>query len=449
MTMKIDLENKPVGKLLLHYSVPAIIGAVSISISHLADRAFIGHGVGSLAVSGLALTYPIAMLIMAFGTLVGVGSAARISIVLGMKDTPWAERILANSLFLSFAFWTLVTILGLIFLEPMLVAFGASENTLPYAKDYLKIIIPTSIFGNISYSYGSMMRASGYPKKSMYAPIIAVVLNLILTPIFIFGLDAGIKGAAWAFAISRFVSSCYVMHHFFSSDSRVRFRRATFKLKGYIIRNITAIGLSPFLMHVAASAVAVVVNLVLREHGGDLAIGAYAIVSAYAMLFIMIIAGLSQGMQPIVGYSFGAGKLKRMKDTLILTIKIGISITSVGLLSVLLFPTQMMRLFTADAELIEIGSRGLFFVFLMMPLFGGFQIICSNFYQSINKPILSITVSLCRQLLFFIPLLLLFSNRWGLDGVWYAVAVSDFLSVILAISVFFWQKRVFYPRKFS
>ena len=283
----------------------------------------------------------------------------------------------------------------------------------------------------------------------MYAPIIAVVLNLILTPIFIFGLDAGIKGAAWAFAISRFVSSCYVMHHFLSSDSRVRFRRATFKLKGYIIRNITAIGLSPFLMHVAASAVAIAVNLVLRRHGGDLAIGAYAIVSAYAMLFIMIIAGLSQGMQPIVGYSFGAGKLKRMKDTLILTIKIGISITSVGLLSVVLFPTQMMRLFTADAELIEIGSRGLFFVFLMMPLFGGFQIICSNFYQSINKPILSITVSLCRQLLFFIPLLLLFSNRWGLDGVWYAVAVSDFLSVILAISVFFWQKRVFYPRKFS
>ncbi|MCL2412760.1 MAG: MATE family efflux transporter [Bacteroidales bacterium] len=443
----IDLERKPVGKLLLHYSVPAIIGAISISLCHLADRAFIGHGVGSFAVSGLALTYPIVMLIMAFGTLVGVGASARISIVLGMKDTPWAERILANSLFLTFTFWSLVTIFGLIFLEPMLIAFGASESTLPYAKDYLKIMIPTSVFGNIAYGYGSMMRASGYPKKSMNAALIAVALNLILAPIFIFGLNGGIKGAAWAAAISRFVSACYVMHHFLSKDSRVKFRQAALKLKWSIIRNVTAIGLSPFLMHVAASVVAIVVNLVLRHHGGDLAIGAYAIVVAYAMLFIMIIAGLSQGMQPIVGYNFGAGKLKRVKDTLLLTIKIGVSINTVGLLLVLLIPTSLLRMFTGDAYLIEMGSRGLFFVFLMMPLLG-FQIISGNFYQSINKPVLAIFMSLCRQLLFFIPFLLFFSNRWGLDGVWYAITVSDFLSVIVAVSVFFWQKRVFYPRKF-
>lgn len=442
----IDLENKPVGKLLLYYSVPAIIGMISISISHFADRAFIGHGVGSFAISGLALTYPIIMLIQAFGSLVGIGASARISIVLGMKDTPWAERILANGLFITTTFWTLITVFGLLFLEPILTAFGASENTMPYAKNYLRIILPASIFMNIAYGYGSMMRASGYPKKSMFAPIIAMCLHLILAPIFIFVLDAGIKGAAWAMAISRFVSACYVMFHFLSDDSRVRFRRSAFKLQWSIVRNITAIGLSPFLMHVAASAVAIVVNLVLRRHGGDLAIGAYAIVVAYSMLFIMIVAGLCQGMQPIVGYNFGAGKLKRMKDTLLMTIKIGVSVNTVGLLLALLIPTTMMRLFTTDIEIIEIGSRGLFFVFLMAPLFG-FQIVTSNFYQSVNKPVLSITMSMLRQLVFFIPFLFIFSNRWGLDGVWYAVVASDFLSVSVAIAVFFWQKRVFYPRK--
>jgi len=444
----LDLENKPVGHLLLHYSVPAIIGMISISISHFADRAFIGHGVGALAISGLALTYPIIMLVQAIGSLVGIGGAARISIVLGMKDIPWAERILTNSLFLTLAFWVFITTLGLIFMEPLLIAFGASENTLPYAKEYLKIILPGSIFANIAYSYGNMMRSSGYPKKAMYAPLIAVSLHLILAPIFIFVLNAGIKGAALAFVMSRFVSAGYVMSHFLKKDSLVRFRRKAFKWQWSIIKNITTIGLSPFLMHVAASVVAIVVNLVLRQHGGDLAIGAYAIVVAYSMLFIMIVAGLCQGMQPIVGYAFGAGKLKRMKDTLLLTIKIGMGVNTVGLLLALLIPTTMMRLFTTDPEIIEIGAHGLFFVFLVAPLFG-FQIVTSNFYQSVNKPVLSITMSMLRQLVFFVPFLFIFSNRWGLDGVWYAVLISDFLSVVVAVFVFFWQRRVFYPRKFS
>ena len=444
----LDLENKPVGHLLLHYSVPAIIGMISISISHFADRAFIGHGVGALAISGLALTYPIIMLVQAIGSLVGIGGAARISIVLGMKDIPWAERILTNSLFLTTAFWICITTLGLIFMEPLLIAFGASENTLPYAKEYLKIILPGSIFANIAYSYGNMMRSSGYPKKAMYAPLIAVSLHLILAPIFIFVLNAGIKGAALAFVMSRFVSAGYVMSHFLKKDSLVRFRRKAFKWQWSIIKNITTIGLSPFLMHVAASVVAIVVNLVLRQHGGDLAIGAYAIVVAYSMLFIMIVAGLCQGMQPIVGYAFGAGKLKRMKDTLLLTIKIGMGVNTVGLLLALLIPTTMMRLFTTDPEIIDIGARGLFFVFLVAPLFG-FQIVTSNFYQSVNKPVLSITMSMLRQLVFFVPFLFIFSSRWGLDGVWYAVLVSDFLSVVVAVFVFFWQRRVFYPRKFS
>ena len=444
----IDLASKPVGKLLLHYSIPAIIGTLSVSLCHLIDRAFIGQGVGAYAISGLALTFPIVVLTQAFGTLVGIGASARISIVLGMKDVAWAERILANSLFLTFAFWILTTVFGLIFMEPLLIAFGASENTMPYAKDFLQIVLPAALFSNVTYGYGSMMRASGYPKKSMYASLISVILNLILAPVFIFGLNMGIKGAAWATAIALFVSACYVMFHFSSENSRIRFRKNAFNFQWSIIRNITTIGLSPFLMHVASSAVAIIVNLVLREHGGDFAIGAYAIVGAYAMVFVMIIVGLCQGMQPIVGYNFGAGKLKRMKDTLLLTIKIGMGINAIGLLLALLFPISMIRLFTTDALLIEIASHGLFFVFLMAPLIG-FQIVTANFYQSVNKPALSIVMSLTRQLLLFIPCLLIFSNWWGLNGIWYAISVSDLLSVIVAFGVFLWQRKVFYPRKIA
>jgi putative MATE family efflux protein len=442
----IDLETKPIGKLLLKYSIPAIVGTLSVSLYHLIDRAFIGQGVGPFAISGLALTLPILVLTQAFGTLVGIGASARISIALGQKDSAMSERILANSMYLSITFWILNTTLGYIFMEPLLTLFGASENTMPYAKDFLKIILPATLLTNITYGYGSMMRASGYPKKSMNASLIGVSLNLILAPILIFGLKLGIKGAALATAIATLVSSSYVLHHFLSKSSRVRFRKHAFKFQWSIVRSITTIGLSPFLMNVATSCVAIVVNLVLRHHGGDLAIGAYAIVNSYVTLFAMIILGLCQGMQPIVGYNFGAGKLKRMKDTLLLTIKIGIGIKTIGLILALLIPTLMIRLFTTHPELIEMGARGLFFMFLMAPLFV-LQMVTSNFYQSISKPALSITMSLSRQLLFFVPCLLIFSNYWGLDGVWYAVPVSDFLSVVVAISVLFWQRNVFYPRR--
>ncbi len=442
---QIDLETKPVGKLLLHYSIPAIIGTISTSLYNLIDRAFIGQGVGPYAISGLALTLPILILIQAFGTLVGVGAAARISIVLGMKDTPWAERILANSLFLTLTFWVLTTFFGLTFLDELLMIFGGSEQTIPYAREFMQIMIPASILSNFAYGYSSMMRASGYPKKSMYASLIGVILNLILAPIFIFVLKLGIQGAAIATTISMFVSAVYVIHHFMNKNSRVQFRRCAFKLKWYIVRNVTAIGLSPFLMNIAASAVVMIANLTLRKYGGDLAIGAYAIISGYTMVFVMITLGVCQGMQPIVGYNYGARKLKRMKDTLLLAVKVGIIINSAGLICALLIPTPMARLFTTDAELIKLISHGLIFAFIMAP-FIGFQIVTSNFYQSIDKPFLSIMMSLCRQILFFVPLLLIFSRFWGLDGVWYAITASDFLSVVVAFIVLLWQRRVFYPR---
>ena len=253
-----------------------------------------------------------------------------------------------------------------------------------------------------------------------------------------------------ATAMATFASSSYVIYHFLSKDSRIRFRKPAFNFQWTIIRNITTIGLSPFLMNLTAAGVAIFVNLVLKHQGdalgiGDLAIGVYATVNSYATFFIMFVLGLCHGMQPIVGYNFGAGKLKRVKDTLLLTIKVGMGIKTIGLILALLIPTLMMRLFTTDIEFIEMGAHGLFFVFLLAP-FVGFQAVTSNFYQSINKPALSITMSLCRQLLFFVPCLFFLSNHWGLNGVWYAVTVSDFLSVVVAIAIFIWQKNVFYPR---
>jgi Na+-driven multidrug efflux pump len=267
---------------------------------------------------------------------------------------------------------------------------------------------------------------------------------LVFAPIFIFGFKLGIKGAALATAIATFVSSCYVISHFLNHNSRIYFRTDAFKFDLTIIKNITTIGLSPFLMNATASGIAIIVNSTLRLHGGDLATGAYAIVNSYAMVFTMIVLGLCHGMQPIVGYNFGAGKLKRMKDTLLLTIKVGMGIKTIGLILALLIPMQMARLFTDNTEFTEMAANGLFFVFLLIPLIG-FQMVTSNFYQSVNKPALSITMSLSRQLLFFVPCLVFFSNYWGLNGVWYAVTTSDFLSVVVAVSIFVWQKKEFYP----
>lgn len=439
------LGTEPIGKLLLDYSIPAIVGMVVASLYNVVDRVFIGQGVGPMAISGLALTFPLMALVAAVGTLIGVGASSRMSIVLGMKDMPWARNILGNAFFLTFIMSAILVIPAMIFLDDILRLFGGSDQTIPYAVDYLRIVIPGSVLTNLSFSFSGLMRASGYPKKSMLTILIGVVLNVILDPIFIFVFDMGIKGAAVATVISMFVSAVFVMIHFFDKRSFVHFEKGAFRLKARIIKNIVSIGLAPFLMNTAACVVNILMNNLLVKNGGDLAIGAFGIINSYGILVVMTVMGLCQGMQPIMGYNYGAGKLKRLKETLKLSIRVSVIIMCVGFVAGELFPRQLATAFTNDDELIGLTTHGIRIVFMLFPLIG-FQIIVANFFQSIGKAKQAIFMSLSRQVVFLMPFLYIFGELWGLTGVWLALPASDLTATIVAVFFLNYAKKMFYPR---
>ena len=439
------LGTEDVGRLLLNYSTPAIIGTLVSSLYNITDRIFIGHGVGALAISGLTLTLPISALVAAIGTLVGVGAAARMSIVLGMKDVKWARNILGNAFMLTFVFSAILITLSLLFLDDILLAFGGSEQTIPYAKEYLRIVIPGSVLSNLSWSLSGIMRSAGFPRKAMMVLVIGLGLNIILDPLFIFGFGMGIRGAAVATVISMGISAVFAISHFFNRKHTIHFVKGCLKPKTYIIRNITSIGMAPFLMNAAASAVNMIMNNQLARHGGDLAIGAYGIINSYGILIVMTVMGLCQGMQPIVGYNYGAMKIKRMKDTLLLTIKIATIIMLAGTTVCLIFPRQLAMAFTNDEELIGMVTHGMRIFFAMGPVVG-FQVVISNFFMSISKASQAIFMSLSRQVLFLIPSLYIFSGLFGLTGVWLSVPFSDLLAAIVATMFIIREKRVFYPR---
>lgn len=434
------LETQPISKLLWKFALPAVITTLTTSLYSLIDRIFIGQGAGAMAISGLAICFPILNVLTAFGTLVGVGASTRISIVLGMGDRDWAERILGNALVLTFIIWIGLTILFLSFLHPLLLVFGGSENTIPYAADYLNIVVPAYIFCNLSYSFCNIIRASGSPTQSMVIMLVGAGINLVLDPIFIFGLGMGIQGAAIATVISMFISSVLTIRFFLKRDAFIRFKLSTLKLKQNIVKNILSIGMSPFLMNLAASAVAMILNRQLVVYGGDLAVGAYGIINSYAILFVMFVVGLCQGMQPIVGYNYGAKKMDRVRQVFYLSIKVGTLITTFAFLIMEFFPDAAARVFTTDDQLTRIARSGFRFVFMMFP-FVGFQIVTSNFFQSLGKVHLSILLSLSRQVLFLIPAMFVCASWWGLNGVWAATPVADFFSCLLALLVLKWQLK--------
>ncbi len=425
-----QLGTGDVGKLLWQYSLPAIVGTMVNTLYSVIDRIFIGQGVGPLAISGLALTLPILILLQAFGMLIGAGAATRISICLGQKDMEKAERILGNSLILTFIFSGITIILSMIYMEPMLLAFGASEATIPYAEQFLKIMIPGNIIAALSFGFNNMMRASGYPKKAMLTMIIGTVANIILAPIFIFGFKWGIQGAAIATVISMSISATWVMSHFMSKHSFLRIRMKYLTLDRTIVWSIISIGLSPFFMQLAASFVNVIINTSLKKYGGDLAVGAYGINGSLALLMIMFIVGLNQGMQPIVGYNYGARQYGRMYEALKKTIKVATIVSSVGALCAILIPGIIVRAFTTDEELISIASHGLR-IMLLSFFTVGFQAVATNFFQCIGMVSKSIFLSLTRQCLLLLPCLFIFPPVFGLNGVWMAQPVSDFLSAVL------------------
>lgn len=445
-TATAGLEQEKIGRLLLDYSLPAIVGMLVASLYNIVDRVFIGQGVGSMAISGLALTLPLGTMVAAIGTLVGVGASARISIVLGMKDLKWARNILGNAFVLTFLLSALLITGSMIFMDDILVAFGGSEQTVPYAKAYLNIVIPGSVLTNLSYSFSGIMRAAGYPRKSMYTILIGVGLNVILDPIFIFGFDMGIRGAAIATVISMFASAVFVMAHFFNPRHSVHFRWGCFRPKKRIIRNIVSIGMAPFLMNLTASAVNIIMNHQLVREGGDLAIGAYGIINSFAILIVMCVMGLCQGMQPIVGYNYGAQKYKRMKDALLLTIRVATLIMGGGWLLSELAPGLLVAAFTTDPDLASMATQGMRIVCIMLPVVG-FQIVVSTFFVSISKGPKAIFMSLTRQVIFLIPALYFFSHWFGLIGVWLSIPFADFLAALVALAFLLAEKRHFYPKQ--
>lgn len=430
------LENEKVSRLLLQYAIPAVVGTMVNALYNIVDRVFIGQGVGALAIAGLTLTFPILLFLQAFGMLIGAGSATRVSIHLGRRANEMAEKVLGNAFTLTFLITIITVVPCMIWMDDLLLAFGGSEQTIPYARDYLNIVVPGTILTSLSFGFNAIMRASGYPKKAMFTMLIGAVVNVILDPIFIFWLDMGIQGAAIATLISMLISALFVMNHFIQKDSIVRFHKGIFRLEKHVVWNIITIGVSPFAMQLAGSLVVVIQNFVLKTHGGDLALGANGIITSVAMLFVMLIVGIAQGMQPIVGFNYGAGLHKRVQETLRLVIITSTIIMGIGCLGSLLFPKAIAKAFTGDIELIDVTANGLR-ISLMVCVVVGSQISISQFFQSIGIAWKAMFLSLSRQCLFLIPALLIFPEFWGLDGVWYASPFSDFIAAVTAW-VFLW-----------
>ncbi|MEG1379119.1 MAG: MATE family efflux transporter [Bacteroidales bacterium] len=432
------LGHEPIGKLLLNYALPAIVGTLVMGLYNIVDRIYIGQGVGPEAISGLAITFPVMTLSAACGMLIGAGGGARISIVLGKNDRDMARHILGNCLILTIIIASVYSIINMIWMEPILNAFGGTEVTIPYATDYLNIIIPFTMLNNLSFGFNNMMRASGYPRKAMYTMLISAAANVVLDPIFIFGFGMGIRGAAIATVISMSITVVWVMLHFMNQKHTVSFCRSCFKLNKRIIGGIISIGLSPFLINATASLVNVLFNRMLLTHGSDLAIGAFGIINSFAMIIVMLMIGLCQGMQPIVGYNYGARQFKRVEEVYRKTVMVATGFSLLGFLIAFFLPEMIVTAFTTDPELSEIASHGLRMVMIAFPIVG-FQIVTTNFFQSLGMAWKAIFLSLSRQVLFLIPLVWLLPRFFDLDGVWMASPVADTVSGIVAVFFLIYQ----------
>ena len=443
-----ELETRDIKSLLWMYALPAIVSQVIASVYNICDRVFLGQCVGSLAIAGLAITMPVMNIVHAFGSLVGAGSSARMSIVLGKKDVNWAEKILGNSMLLTFFFGALFVSFGYGFMDKILTMFGATAETIAYAEEYMDIVLPGMFFTTLTFNLTGLIRASGYPTKSMWILAGGAILNILLDALFIFALGWGIAGAAWATTISMFCSSIFAVAHFLKRSSFIRFRRHAWAPKLYIFRNILLIGSSPFLMNLAASAVVALLNRQLIHYGGDLAVGAYGIVNSFGSLCILLMIGLCQGMQPIAGYNYGAGHPHRLKEVYMRTMRANVIVGAVGAVLALTIPQILLRAFTKEADLLQVGAPAMRFMMVMFPLVG-FTITNSNFFQSIDKPWIAIVTSLSRQVLFLAPMIYIIPpifegwNWSGLMGVWCSMTISDILGAVLAFSLMLSQRKVF------
>ena len=436
------LGTERIGKLLTQYAIPAIIAMTASSLYNMADIIFIGHGVGPLAISGLALTFPLMNLAAAFGSLVGVGASTLVSVKLGQKDYEGANQVLGNVLVLNVLLGLAFTFVFLLLLDPILYFFGASENTIGYARDYMQIILYGNVITHMYLGLNAVLRSSGFPKQAMYATLASVVINCILNPIFIFGFEWGIKGSAWATVISQVISLTGQMIHFSSSKQLLHFKKGIYKLRKEVVKGILYIGMSPFLMNLCSCLIVILINRGLKEHGGDMAIGAYGIVNRIIFLFVMIIMGFNQGMQPIAGYNFGARLYPRVTEVTKLTMKWAIGVATTGFLLCQLFPTLIVNMFTTDDELVKAAVFGLHIVFAVFPIVG-FQMVATNFFLSIGMSKKAIFLSLTRQMLFLIPCLIVLPRFFGTLGVWISMPVADTIATVVTAIVLVNQFKKF------
>ncbi len=445
-TPALDLGILPVSTLLRQYAVPAIVAMTASSLYNMVDSIFIGHGVGPLAISGLALTFPFMNLSAAFGAMVGVGASTLISVKLGQKDYETSQHIFGNVISLTLILGIVFSALTLALLDPILYFFGASAATIPYARDYMLIILLGNVITHGYLTLNAVLRSVGKPQLAMNATILTVFVNALLDPLFIYGLDMGIQGAAFATILAQVISLIWQIRVFSNPKEMLHFKHGIYRLKKKIVTDTLSIGLSPFLMNTCACIVVILINRGLGSYGGDLAIGAYGIVNRIAFLFIMIVIGLNQGMQPIAGYNYGAQRYDRVLKVLRYTLLCATMVTTTGFLIGELIPGLCARAFTTDPELIRLAEKGMRIVVMFFPLIG-MQMVTTNFFQSIGHAGKSIFLSLTRQLLFLIPLLLTLPYFWGVTGVWMAMPISDAISCIVAGSMLTIQYKKF--KKFA
>jgi len=454
-----ELGSRSVPRLLFQYAVPAIIAMTAASLYNIVDSIFIGHigpdgGWGNsdgMAISGLALTFPLMNIAAALGAMVGVGASTVISVRLGQKDYGTARHVLGNTVVLNLLLGTLFMAICLWMLDPILEVFGASPATLPYARDYMTVILWGNVISHSYFGLNAVLRSAGHPMQAMYCTILTVVVNTILDPIFIFWMGMGIRGAATATILSQLVSLIWqfkllsnpneMLHLESPFTNRLEpLRKGIYKLSLRIFRQIIAVGMSPFLMNLCACLVVLLINKGMKQYGGDEAIAAYGIVNRVVFLFLMMVMGLNQGMQPIVGYNWGARQNDRVWRTLRLTIICAEVVTITGFIVGVFFPHVLTHLFTDNAPILAMADHGFRIDVSVFPIVGA-QMVIGNFFQSIGHAGKSIFQSLTRQMLFLIPGLLLLPPRFGLDGVWLAIPISDVLSFFVSISMLLWLIR--------
>lgn len=431
----LELGTKPVGSLLTQYALPAIIAMVASSLYNMVDSIFIGQGVGPLAISGLAITFPFMNLSGAFGAAIGVGASTLISVRLGQKNYDSAQNIFGNSIILNIIIGVAFATICLLFLDPILHFFGATDKTIDYAREYMEVILAGNAITHLYFGMNAILRSASKPKMAMYITMFTVVLNTILDPIFIYVLHLGIRGAAYATILTQFLAMCWQFYIFSNQKEVLHLRRGIYHLKQKLVRSIISIGISPFAMNACACLVVIFINTSLIKYGDEYAVGAYGIGNRLVFIFIMISIGINQGMQPIVGYNYGAKKYKRMMRAVNLAMIAASTATTLGWVVCEAAPEFCVRLFTDDERLIAESVNGLR-INAMVLFIIGFQMVVTNFFQSIGKAKISVFLSLSRQMILLIPAIIILSSIWGVNGVWAALPVSDAGSALLALWFF-------------